>query len=189
MYKLCSTEKSAAQQRRFTGAFLDLMLQMPYDSITISEICRQAGFSRKVFYRLFDQKADVLYALVDQTLLDYEHYTSARTGGGNLHCFFSYWKEQGRLLSALNLNQAAGLLTERAIRHVLREDSLVMKTFCADGQYVRETVIFFISGVFSLVRDWHDNGYDRSVEEMSQLLMNLLSTAPIKGRLPEQWGC
>jgi len=190
MYKLCSTEKSAAQQRQLEQAFLDLLLQMPYDDIRISEICRQAGCSRKVFYRLFEGKTDVLIALIDQTLLDFENYhpDPAQCGEGNLHRFFAYWKSQHRLLSALSLSQAIGLLTERAIRHVLAEDALVLKTFGAEESgFARETVIFFLSGVFSLVRDWYEQGYDRSIDEMSAMLMSLLSTEPIKCHMPDVW--
>lgn len=190
MYKLCATEKSAAQQRQFEAAFLEMLLEVNYDCIKVSEVCRRAGYSRKVFYRLFDQKADILYALIDHTLLDCENYSPdpAVVGAGNLHRFFGYWREQHLLLTALNANQAIGLLTERAIRHVLSEDSLVLKTFGADNSgFGRETVIFFISGVFSLVRDWHESGYRRSIDEMSQLLMSLLSSPPIKSRMPETW--
>mgnify|MGYP003299808584 CR=1 FL=1 len=75
MYKLCSTEKSAQQQRQLEQAFLTLLLQMPYDSIRISEVCRQAGCSRKVFYRLFESKTDMMMALIDHTLLDFEQHT------------------------------------------------------------------------------------------------------------------
>ena len=190
MYKLCATEKAAAQQRQLEQVFLDLLLQMPYDDIRISEICRQAGCSRKVFYRLFETKTDVLIALIDQTLLDFEDYypDPAEIGEGNLHRFFAYWKAQHRLLSALAMSQGIGLLTERAIRHVLAEDSLVLKTFGAENSGCgRETVIFFLSGVFSLVRDWYERGYDRSIDEMSTMLMNLLSTEPIKCHMPDVW--
>lgn len=190
MYKLCVTEKSAAQHQKFEQAFLELLLEVSYDNIRISEVCRRAGYSRKVFYRLFDQKSDVLQALIDHTLLDFENYAPdpAEVGEGNLHRFFGYWKEQHLLLTALGANHGTGLLTERAIRHVLSEDSLVLKTFGADDSgFGRETVVFFISGVFSLVQDWHESGYLRSIDEMSGLLMQLLSTTPIKCRMPDVW--
>ena len=188
MYTLCATEKDAALQRQFEMSFLDLLLETSYDSIPVSEICRRAGCSRKVFYRLFQQKADVLDALIDHTLLDFENYAPEDSvGKGNLHRFFSYWKYHDRLLKALAAQQATGLLTERAIRHVLREDSLVLRTFGAEDHFGRETVVFFLSGVFALVRDWQESGYRRSVEEMSDLLMGLLCTTPIKHHMPQRW--
>ena len=72
MYTLCTTEKTALQQRQFEQAFLEYSLEVPYDDITISELCRRAGLSRRIFYRLFERKADVLYALLDHTMLEAE---------------------------------------------------------------------------------------------------------------------
>ena len=64
MYTLCSTEKTADQQRIFEKTFLQMLLESNYDDITISELCRRAGLSRRIFYRLFERKSDVLYALL-----------------------------------------------------------------------------------------------------------------------------
>ena len=76
------------------------------------------------------------------------------------------------------------LLTDRAIRHVLNEDSGIVHTFGADaGHYGFETMVFCMTGIFSLVLTWHIQGYSHSINEMSRLLMDLLSTTPIKNPL------
>ena len=116
MYKICSTEKSALHQRQLETAFLTLALQQNYDDITISAVCREAGLSRKVFYRLFENKNDVLYALIDHTLAAFEAYCP---GDDPLRRFFSYWQEQKPLLDALDLSQCNALLMDRVVRFVL----------------------------------------------------------------------
>ena len=58
MYTMCSTEKTAQQQLKFEETFLQMLLETHYDDITISELCRRAGLSRKIFYRLFEKKAE-----------------------------------------------------------------------------------------------------------------------------------
>ena len=68
MYRKCTTEKASAQQRQFQHALLQSMLQIPYGEITVTGLCTQTGLSRKTFYRLFENKDDVLNALIDQTL-------------------------------------------------------------------------------------------------------------------------
>lgn len=159
------------------------MLEMPYDCIKISEICRRAGYSRKVFYRLFEQKADVLYALIDHTLLDFENYQPdiSMVGNGGMHRFLGFWKERKLLLDGLSRIQSSSLLTERSIRLVLNEDAALMKTFGADSSdFARETMLFFISGLFSLLLDWHGSGFQRNIDEMAGLLMQLLTTPPVK---------
>ncbi len=183
MYKLCTTEKSAVNQRRIEAAFLSLMASVPYDSIKISEVCRLSGLSRKVFYRLFEQKADVVYALIDHTIMDLESYQPdiSIVGEGGMHRFLGYWKEQRVFLDALIKAQCSYLLAERAIGIVLQEGSDILRSFGAENsESQRETAIFFLSGIFALVLNWHKSGYNRSIDEMSAIIMKLLMTRPIK---------
>lgn len=182
MYTLCSTEKTAQQQRQFESTFLRMLLESDYDSITISDLCRKAGLSRKIFYRLFEKKADVLYALIDHTLIDASSFIPDKSvAPGELHRFFAFWMAQKDLLAALLKHSNSGLLTDRAVRFVLNEDASLIHTFGADaGRFGFETIVFYITGIFSLVFTWHQQGYSHSIDEMSVLLMDLLSTSAIK---------
>lgn len=187
MYTLCVTEKTAQQQHQFEQTFLQMLLESDYDSITISDLCRRAGLSRKIFYRLFEKKADVLYSLIDHTLMEASTYIPDESvGPGELHRFFAFWKTQEDLLDALLKHQNSHMLTDRAIRHVLNEDPSVVHTFGADvGKFGLETILFYLTGIFSLVLTWHQYGYNHSIDEMSRLLMDLLSTAAIKNPMPQ----
>lgn len=49
MYNKCVTDKAAAQQRKFEAAFLEMMKDKLFEDISISELCRYAGLSRKTF--------------------------------------------------------------------------------------------------------------------------------------------
>ena len=174
MYKLCITEKSAKNQLVLEQAFLRLALQHNYDDVTISDICREAGLSRKVYYRLFENKNDVLYALIDHTLGGIEAYEPEMEP---LHRFFSYWKEQSRLLDALDRSQCNALLLDRVVRFVLTYNPSSLTDVYPDLlSWDRDTQIFFISGLFGMMLDWHVRGYDSSVEEISQSLLELLSS-------------
>lgn len=182
MYTLCTTEKTALQQRQLERAFLAVSLEMPYDDITISEICRRAGLSRKIFYRLFEKKADVLYALLDHTLLDSESYQpDPSVGDGGMHRFLAFWREQKDLLDVLKRNQNSTLLTDRALRHILSEDSEIRRCFGTDDtEHGREALLFYISGLFALVLDWHNQDFAQSIDQLSQTLMYLMMTPPVK---------
>ena len=174
MYKLCITEKSARNQQQLEAAFLKLALQQNYDDITISAICREAELSRKVFYRLFENKNDVLYALIDHTLAALEAYCP---GEEPLHRFFSYWKLQKPLLDAMDLTQCNVLLVDRVVRFALNTNT----TFLWDlspklKECSRDAMIFYITGIFGMMLDWHVRGYDKPIDEMSDILRTLLST-------------
>ena len=186
MYTMCVTEKTAQQQNHFEQTFLQMLLEQEYDNITISDLCRRTGLSRKIFYRLFERKADILYALIDHTLLKAANFVPDESvGPGELHRFFAFWRTQQDLLDALQKLQNSSMLTDRALRHILNEDSAIVHIFGADaGKFGFETIVFYVSGIFSLVLTWHQQDYRHSIDEMASLLMNLLSTAAIKHPLP-----
>lgn len=185
MYRLCTTEKSAHQQLLLEQCLLETMLATPFHEITISGLCERACLSRKTFYRLFDRKEDVLEALIDQALLDAETYQpDPSVKKGSLHRFFAYWKSRHQLMEALIRNNMYSLLWERAILLTMRESPDVLSVFTTqEDEFMRETVIFYISGLFVLIMDWHAEGYKRSIDEMSTFVMHLMTTAPAKGPL------
>ena len=53
-----------ASQRQIAGALRDLMLERPYDEISVAELCRRAGVSRQTFYSLFHAKDNVVIYLL-----------------------------------------------------------------------------------------------------------------------------
>lgn len=178
MYTMCVTEKTAGQQRHFEQCFLQMMLELHYDEITISDLCRRAGLSRKIFYRLFEKKADVLYSLIDHTLMESDYYTPDESvGSGELHRFFAFWKTQKNLLDALLEHQNGSLLTDRAIRFALREAGSPVRAFGGEaekGSY--EAIVFYLSGIFSVLLVWHAQGFDKSIDEMAVLMKDILTT-------------
>lgn len=182
MYTLCSTEKTAQQQQKFEQTFLQMLLEGHYDEITISDLCRRAGLTRKMFYRLFGKKSDVLFSLIDHTLLEASQFVPDESvGPGELHRFFAYWRSQSDLLDALLKHQNSSLLSDRAVRFALNEDTTMVHAFGADeNRFGYEMVVFYITGIFSLVLTWHSHGYNHSIDEMAQLMMDILMNPVIK---------
>ena len=183
MYKLCTTEKSANQQRIFTHTLLRLMGEMSYSEISVTELCQRADLSRKTFYRLFGCKDDVLYALVDSYFHAYSAQpTSEPSIYGHMHRVFSFWKENRDLLDALSKNQQSGLLIERQLAHILREEPQALAEIgAADSPYQQEIMVFFLSALSGLLITWHHDGFRRSVEEMANLCVALLTQPLLRG--------
>ena len=181
MYTMCSTEKTAQQQHIFEQTFLQMLLEMHYDEITISELCRRANLSRKIFYRLFDKKADVLYSLVDHTIMESDSYVPDESvGPGDAHQFFAFWKANPALLDALLKHQNSHLLTDRAIRFAMVEEGSPVRKFGKNEfQGSPELISFYMSGIFSLLLLWHAKGFDRSIDEVSAMLTDILTSPAI----------
>ena len=177
MYTMCITEKTAQQQKLFEEVFLQMLLESNYDDITVSDLCRRAGLTRKIFYRLFEKKADVLYSMIDRALMESDSYIPDESvGPGELHRFFAYWLYKKELLDALLKHQSSSLLTDRAIRFAMREAGSPVREFGAEaekGSY--QAIVFYLSGIFSVLLVWHAQDFRQSIDEMSAILMDLLS--------------
>ena len=186
MYKQCTTEKAAQQQRHLEACLLEEMGKRDYGEITVSALCEKASLSRKTFYRLFGSKDDVLLALIDHTLTDYARFRlpadSLIPGApAELQRFFVYWQENRSILDVLTGSRNTALLVERAISHVMQEEHGTLRWLGAEQRSTQqETSVFYISGIMGLLLNWYHTGFARTPAEMAKILLHLMSISPIQ---------
>lgn len=174
MYRKCATERSVQNQRKIENALLELMLKMPYGDISVTQVCEEAGISRRIFYHLFGSKQDALYGLIDHRILDMEGF---RTDLSDLALrFFLYWQGQKKLMDTLSQNQMRSLLLERMMGSILREDYDVWRWLQAEDLENRQDILVFnLSGIMGLVFRWHASGFRKSPKQMAALIGNLMN--------------
>ena len=184
MYKLCKTEQSAARQRQLEQGLLQAMTTQQYEDISISDLCDRIGVPRKSFYRYFSGKDGALEALLDHTLMEFEHSLPFdrkmhnSTAVEDLERFFVFWHERKMLLSALERSHLGGMLVERSTSHAL-EEKLVPRYLLEQPGNVQEMVMTFcVCGLLSMVIRWHHNGYRESPKEMAKIA-TLMLTKPL----------
>ena len=176
MYRKCVTEVSVQHQKQVEEALLKLMQTTPFEDITVTALCQEANVSRRVFYHLFSNKNDALHAMIDHRILASESYLPGLPNPALR--FFLYWKEQQSLLDALLENQLTGLLLERMLTIAMDEDYDVRRWLRTENtRRGRELLVFSLSGIIGLVYNWYLSGYERSPEEMADLLSQLLHPA------------
>ena len=182
MYKHCTTEKAALQQRRIEECLLAAMQDKPLVEITVSSLCEQTGLSRKTFYRLFESRQDVLDSLIDRTLREYIRFSLPQNQlapgiSPELQSFYYYWMERRTLLDALSKNGLSTMLYERSIRHVLQEETDMLQQLgvMPTLQGNEEALMFFLSGILTLLVGWHHGGYQKSPVQMAAITERLLS--------------
>ena len=187
MYKHCTTEKAALQQRRLEECLLAMMGEKLLSEISVSALCEQTGLSRKTFYRLFESKQDVLYSLVDRVIREYVRFrlpgdAAAPGASEELLTFYVYWKEQRSLLDALSKNGISTLLYERCMQHMLAEEADVLRQIgIAPGpKRDEETLMFFLSGLLTLMVSWHHGGYQKTPREMADITERILREPPVR---------
>ena len=176
MYKICHTEVSSRRQRELEAGLLKTMKSLPYDKITLTELCHQLEIPRKSFYRYFPTKDDCLLALIDHTLSDCNDIaligwdgTTALNEQVQLR-FFRFWKNQTPFLDAIKENNLQHLLLDRTTVIVDR-----MKENQETDGFAREQVEYFVAhGLMSTILRWHHFGFQSSPEEMAAVFGNLL---------------
>lgn len=184
VYKICKTEESAQRQREFERSLLELMKSVPYDAISVTDLCNHVGIARKNFYRYFGNKDDVLCALLDHTLLDYSKYEmpdfyDAVTAPKEIVQYLSYWQKEKPLLDALSANGLSTKLIERVLMHAWQQDTGFLRVLEVGGKEADpNTVLFAVSGIITLVVTWHHSGYKEPKEQLASAIFRLM-TEPI----------
>lgn len=179
MYRKCVTETSVQHQKQVEDALLELMQKMPYEDITVTALCQAANVSRRVFYHLFTNKTDALYAMIDHTLLEAESYSQELRDEALR--FFLFWKKHRSLLDILQENGFSGLLLERMIACVLNEDYDIRYWLKAKGwEQEKDVIIYHITGIMGLVYRWYYSGYQESPEEMAGILKRIVTRSLVQ---------
>ena len=179
MYKKCATEESARRQRQLEQCLQTLMMTEDYHRITVGHICDLAGIARKSFYRYFSSKDGCLYALIDHAVFDGASYylpnhNDDRSTLRIYQRFFQYWKEKHLLLDALVRNNLSMLLVERMLDYITREEQEFRLFFREQIGEAHERTLFYIGGIMTMVLDWHQSGYRKSILQMAQILDDMI---------------
>lgn len=182
MYKLCKTEQSTKRQREIENILLDLMTEKRFDDIKVSEICEIAGIPRKAFYRYFDSKDGALQAILDHNFTNYQIYTAKRetvkkrTLQGEFEEFFSYWRNNKRLLDAFEKSNLTGLLIQNSSSFSAGELVNIQKFLLDEDEKVRMQVFpFVVSGLLTMTINWYRSGFAAGVSDMAKVAARFVS--------------
>lgn len=178
MYKKCKTPESLNRQHEFELCLLNMMKTMPYKNISVTDLCSQIGIARKNFYRYFENKEDVLLALIDHTITKYPKYkipfpVTSPDLIKEIEQYLSFWQSHQTLLDALERNRLGTLLVERVLKHAWRFDIDLLQTEGTIND--PNNVIFVISGLITLIFTWHHGNYQIPKGQLAQTIFTLLT--------------
>lgn len=194
MYKLCKTEASSKRQREIENTLFDMMDTVPYNDITVTELCARAGIPRKAFYRYFDSKDDVLYAYLEHTLADFDGFrpgkevAQRRSLPREIEGYFRFWHTHKHVLDTLDKNNLLQLLISITLSFPIDNMISLKKFLPGDDDFTRPFVFrFAIAGLLFTMLEWYKRGFDTDTKEMARLACRTLSKPLITGILDSSW--
>ena len=171
MAKTCVTEKTAQRQEWIEQGLLELMKENGFDQITVSELCRHLGLSRRSFYRYFRDLEDVLESALN-------HVFQRMVIPGNLPedaeftRNYEFWLKNRAVLDALHHSG----MTDRLYDYIWRYSGpMALENLSAEDQELRQEIsMFATAGYMALAISWYQDGFRRSPEEMGRIAKRML---------------
>ena len=156
------------RQKQIEECLFENLLQRPYPSVSISDLCYQLGISRKSFYNYFPDKDSCFRALVSRMLRQCVLQLSSCPGQQEMIALFlSFWKEQRNLLDIIVRNNLLYLAVDQCIQFLREEDKAVLEILNTPRlQYDPYVLSVFVTANITLILHWYLNGFDTPLAEM-----------------------
>ena len=90
MYIKQKNKTAVRSQHMIADALFSLMRRKPFQQISVTEICREAGIGRKTFYRHFEMREDVIEYQLENMRMEYQNGMNGLTLEERLYYHFSY---------------------------------------------------------------------------------------------------
>lgn len=153
-------------------AMIKCLKSVSLDKITVSQICKEAKINRSTFYAHFTDPIS-LYKQIEEDLTsfvlrDVDSLNKKRTTYEELiHSAVNYYgKHSDYIMVLLNTNSESfkNVCMEYVDRtRVINIEDENLKRYYED---------FFVSGLFSVVKRWIENGKKESPDEISNLILD-----------------
>lgn len=185
--KVPSSATAYRRQKQIEDCLFENLLQRPYPSVSISDLCHQLGISRKSFYNYFPDKDSCFRAIISRKI----HACILRlstdlperaTQEQVIAYYLSYWKEEKGLFDIIARNNLLSLLMDQCV-YFLREEDQIILPFLNTPQLKTDEFILagFVSIQITMLMQWYLQNYSTPLEEMVRIYQRLIYS-PLLGR-------
>lgn len=160
------------RQKQIEECLFDNLLQRPYPSVSISDLCHQLGISRKSFYNYFPDKDSCFRAIISRKIhtcilrltTDLPENAASEE---IIAAYLSYWKEEKGLFDIITRNNLLYLLMDQCISFLRDEDQSILP-FLDTPQLQADSYVLsaFVSVQITLILQWYFLNFSTPLEEM-----------------------
>ena len=183
--KTTNTAIASRRQKQIEDCLYQCLLSTPYHSISVVDLCRRVGISRKAFYNYYQDKEACLNAMIDRFLHEALLHAAVSipdeaTPLEAAIITLEYWKEQREFFDIILRNNLLHYLFQRNMNYVLREDRATLEQL-STPELKSDTDILacYMSSQLTLLLCWYLRGFDTPSHEIALKLLRILHTPMI----------
>ena len=150
-------------KQKFTSALLCLIKDWQYSEITVTQLAQEAKLSRKTFYRLFNDKDDILTLFFDR--LFNEFFAEIKDKNVKrywelVQLYFDFWGSRREILLLLGKNNLLPRMFEYVYRNAERIFVAVRTSEKAEGfaRSLPYLLAYSVGGMHSMLIKWVESG-------------------------------
>ena len=173
---------------RFNKALLALLDKKPFEFITVSEICAEAGVNRSTFYLHYENTCDLLEETVEYVIEDFASYFSIDVRSIEtkftdndledliyireqyLFPYLTYVKEHQNIFMAA-VSQPIAFSTDDLDKRLF--DNIfcpILERFHYPVNIRQYVMRFYLNGLTAILMEWLKDGCQKSIEEVSEII-------------------
>ena len=168
------TNKTALRsQQCLAEALQRLMAEKPYQSISVSELCREADVSRQTYYTLFKSKENIISYTLNKKC-PYEPEEGEDWLWEACHSYRQYLEDHADVLCVLVENDLIDLLYDEFYNGLTACESFME----GRNEEFRSYVADFIAGGYTAIaRSYVRTGAKTTTEDLDKIIYGLFSGA------------
>ncbi|MDD2957192.1 MAG: TetR/AcrR family transcriptional regulator [Lachnospiraceae bacterium] len=160
-------------------AMISLLKYKEFEKISISELVKKAGLSRRTFYRNFNSKTEVILSYCEKLCVEYLSYLDKDIDYSVKHIvevYFTFWEQHLEFLYLLSNNDLLchlievsnrywDTIYERFQRHWKDNSSKIELEYC---------LLFNMGGLWNILMKWLYSDTRESPKELEKLVKHSL---------------
>ena len=170
MYCGCNPT-ALSSQLQISRALIRLMLEKPFASVSVSELCRAAGVSRPTFYSLFSSMENVVIFTLQEKACELPREPASSPLDQLCRCYSRYIVDNRDLLKLLVENNVSYLLYNSIYDSVLS----CGRQAAMPDPYRRYAAHFIAGGISGVVRQYCGEEPPVSAEALYETMRRLFS--------------
>ncbi len=179
-HKAGNSEFFYSRQMEIEDFLYKKMQSVPYGNISITDLCKGLGISRRSFYHYYVDKDACLRGFVDRVIGIYISNLVSLSPSVSVEekvfTMLNMWKSEDtkRFLDVFVKNNLMGVIVERVLHFVREEEKQFFIPFVAEyGALDEDMICAHIGADMALLLRWYGRGFDTPIELMVQKYVNL----------------